>query len=134
MIFARIVLLLAALPFLGIGVAFLLDPAGMAAHVGLSLSGPIADSDVRAVYGGLQIACGTILLLGALAVRRPLVRATLRVEILLFAGLACARLFSLASVGAPGDLGWQLLGAEGLGLLFGVAAHRRLRDSAKTLA
>lgn len=127
MILARIVLLLSALPFLAIGVAFLLDPGGMAAHVGLSLRGTIADSDVRAVYGGLQIACGALLGLGCVAVRHASVRAALRVQILLFAGLAGARLFSLVRVGSPGELGWKLLAAEAVGLLFGVAAQRRLR-------
>ena len=63
--FARVVLFVSALAFLGIGVPFLVAPIEMTGFVGVSLAGATADNDVRAVYGGLQIACGLILLVCA---------------------------------------------------------------------
>ena len=59
--FAALVLRASALAFFGIGAAFLVAPASMAGFVGISSGGASADNDIRAVYGGLQLACGALL-------------------------------------------------------------------------
>jgi hypothetical protein len=122
--FARLVLALSALPFAGIGLAFLLAPAALAAHVDVSLGSPTADHDVRAVYGGLQLGCAALLASGAARPERA--RFALAAQLLLYGGLAGARLVAWAAAGAPGALGLALHGAEVLG--FGAAwlARRRL--------
>lgn len=120
----RLVLYGSALAFAGIGALFLLDPAGMAARVGLQLAGAIADNDVRAVYGGLQLGCAAFL---ALCAARPAWHAPgLAAQLITFGGLFGARCVSIAAVGSPGPLGLALHAAEGLGLVFGLLAWRRL--------
>ena len=58
---ARWLLRASALAFAGIGAAFLIAPTTMGHFVDVSVTGVTADNDVRGVYGGLQIACGTLL-------------------------------------------------------------------------
>jgi hypothetical protein len=122
--FARIVLALSALPFGSIGAAFLLLPADMAGLIGLSLADATADADVRAVYGGLQLGCAALL---ALAATNPdWCRAGLVAQLLLYGGLAGARVISYALVGLPSALGWALHLGELVGFALGIAAWRRL--------
>ena len=122
----RLVLAASALAFGGIGLAFLLDPVGMAARVGVGLTGTIADNDVRAVYGGLQLGCGAFL---ALCATRPTWYGPgLMAQLLLFGGLAAARFVSVAAVGLPGTLGLVLHAGEITGLGFGLCALHRLRS------
>lgn len=120
----RLVLFGSALAFAGIGVAFLIAPDAMAAHVGVSLSGATADNDVRAVYGGLQIGVGAFLAICGL---RPDWHAPgLAAQLVTFAGLAGARFLSWLAVGVPDGLGLLLHGAELLGIGLGLLAWRGL--------
>jgi hypothetical protein len=118
--FARLVLAASSLPFLAIGVGFLLAPGPMAANVDVTLASATAASDVRAVYGGLQIAIGA--LLAACAFSAAHLRAGLILQIATFAGLASGRLVSLPLDGALSSLGAALLAAEIAGLALGVVA------------
>jgi len=127
--FARFVLAASALPFFAIGAAFLLAPHALAERVGLALSGATADNDVRAVYGGLQLACGLLLALAARA-NEALVRVGLAAQLLLYAGLASARVVSFALAGAPNALGFALHAGEIAALVFGAIAWRRLAGDA----
>jgi ribosomal protein S18 acetylase RimI-like enzyme len=122
--FSRFVLVAGALPFLGIGLAFLVAPASLAARVGIALSGATADADVRAVYGGLQLACGALLV--AATRRGEWLRLGLSGMVACYVGLAGARVLSLALAGMPNGLGLALLAAELLALSVGLAAWRRL--------
>jgi hypothetical protein len=121
--FSRLVLALSALPFAGIGLAFLLAPAALAARVGVSLGSATADHDVRAVYGGLQLGCAALLLFGAARPER--VRFALTAQLLLYGGLAGARLVAWAAAGAPSGLGVSLHAAEMLGFLAAWLALRK---------
>ncbi len=125
MSFARFVLLASALPFLVLGLAFLIAPHEFAARVGIALVNATADGDARALYGGLQLACGALL---ALAARGDAarVRAGLAAQLALYGGLAGARCVSLALVGAPSALGFALHAGEWLALAVGVLAWRTL--------
>ena len=58
----RIVLWIMGLGFVAFGVAYLVDPHGMMELVGLKLTTATAAADVRAIYGGLQLAVGVFLL------------------------------------------------------------------------
>ena len=128
MSFAGLVLGGSALAFGGIGAAFLVDPSGMAARVGLAGGSALADNDVRAVYGGLQLGCCAFL---AVCAARPVWhRPGLAAQLLLFGGLAAARLVSVAAVGLPGTLGLVLHAGELAGLAFGLLAWRRLDAAA----
>ena len=127
MAFARFVLLASALPFLAIGLAFLVAPQEFAARVGIALVNASADNDARAVYGGLQLACAALL---AIAARGDAarVRSGLAVQLALYGGLAGARCVSLALVGAPGALGFALHAGEIIALAAGVLAWRNLTE------
>lgn len=122
---ARIVLALSALPFAGIGVAFLVQPKAMALLVGVEVTDATADADVRAVYGGLQLGCA--LLLAGAATRPAWVHPGLVAQIVLYGGLAAARFVSYAVVGLPSALGLALHLGEIVGWICGVAAWQAVR-------
>lgn len=65
MTLAKIGLLFAAVVFVGIGLGFLLVPVQWAAVVEISLPTPMARTDVRATYGGFDLAMGVFLALCA---------------------------------------------------------------------
>ena len=123
---ARLCLRLATLAFAGIGAAFLVAPETLARHVDVTLAGRTADNDVRAVYGGLQLACGAVLF-GA-SMRPAWLRAGLVAQVLLFSGLALGRFVSLAVVGPPDTLGLALHAAELAGIAAGAGALLVLRE------
>ena len=121
---ARFVLIASAVAFAGIGLAFLASPVAMAERVGLGLAGTIADNDVRAVYGGLQIGIGAFL---ALCATRPAwFHLGLAAQLLLFGGLALGRFVSWFAAGSPGAFGVTLHAAEIVALILGLIAWRRL--------
>ncbi len=129
--FARVVLLLSALPFGGIGVAFLVAPEALAARVGLALDGGgTSFADLRAVYGGLQLSCA--LALGAAARNPAWVAPGLGLQVLLYGGLFLARLYSYAVSGLPDGLGYALHAGEAVGVLAGVVAILRLRHGGRS--
>jgi GNAT superfamily N-acetyltransferase len=131
--FARFVLAASALPFFAIGGAFLLAPNALAERVGLALAGVTAESDVRAVYGGLQLACGLLLALASRAGEQT-VRAGLIAQLVLYGGLASARVVSFALTGAPSALGFALHAGEIAALVFGAIAWRKLAGGASSFA
>ena len=120
----RLLLRACALAFAGIGGAFLVAPNAMGGFVELSLVGATADNDVRAVYGGLQIALGG--LLWAASCRDEWLRPGLYAQLILFSGLAAGRFVSWAVVGLPDDLGLALHAAEGIAIIAGVLCLRKL--------
>lgn len=124
MLLARVVLLLSALPFAGVGLCFLVAPIAMAALVGVTLTGATADNDVRAVYGGLQLGCAVFLALCAFVPGWQ--RAGVAAQLCSFGGLAAARVVSWLVVGSPGSLGLALHAGEIVGLVAGVLAWRAL--------
>jgi hypothetical protein len=123
---ARWFLRTAALAFAGIGSAFLAVPETMGRFIGISLAGTTADNDVRAVYGGLQLACGALLVWASMEPRW--LRAGLAAQLLLFSGLALGRFLSLGLVGPPEGLGLTLHAAELLGIALGGLCLRALPD------
>lgn len=130
--FARFVLAVSAVPFTLVGASFLLCPASMASLIGVSLAGATADADVRAVYGGLQLGCASFL---ALAAFNPgWCRAGLVAQLLLYGGLAGARIVSYGLVGLPSPIGWALHAGELIGLGLGVVAWRRFPHPPATSA
>jgi hypothetical protein len=122
--FARIVLLGSASVFGAVGAAFAAAPEPMARQVGLSLAGALADNDVRAVYGGLQLGCAAFLWHCAGA--RDRLALGLVAQLLLFGGLLLARFASWLAVGLPGGLGLALHAGEVVGFALGVVARARL--------
>jgi uncharacterized membrane protein len=106
----RLILALAGLAFIGFGVAFLVSPEPMARFVDLELVTPTALTEVRAMYGGLEIGLG-VFLLTALG-RRDHVAMGLRVALFAFAGLALGRLVGLVVDSPWQPVMWLLTAAE----------------------
>lgn len=120
MTWARIVVLLSALPFAGVGLAFVTLPVEMGALVGLDATSVTADNDLRGVYGGLSLGCAAFL---AWCGRREVrVRVGVRAQVFLFGGLVIGRCVSLVVAGLPDGLGLALHGAEIVGLACGLSA------------
>lgn len=94
---APLVLLLNGLAFTGFGLAFLLIPDTMMTHIDLEIPTPMVRTDMRAIYGGLEIGLGLWLLL---ACARPRLReAGLYSATLATGGLVCGRAYGLAMDG-----------------------------------
>ena len=121
----RWVCVLSALPFAGIGMAFIVAPAEMAALVGLELTNVTADNDVRGVYGGLSLGCAALLAWCGASESR--VAIGVHAQVFTYAGLAGGRCVSLVVVGAPEPLGLALHGAELVALACGLSALRIVR-------
>jgi hypothetical protein len=120
--FPRVVVVGSALPFLGIGAAFLIAPDALGRCVDLRLGSATAANDLRAVHGGLELAIGA--LLAGAGLSREWLRAGLALQLASFSGLAFGRLVSLLADGAPRAFGFALWGAELLGVALGVVAWR----------
>ena len=59
---ARITLWLGGLGFLGFGLAFLIDPVATLGAAGFGVTGDGAAAELRAFYGGVEIALGILLI------------------------------------------------------------------------
>lgn len=96
----RLFLGFTALAFAGYGAACLVAPEIVADAAGLGLASDVARAEVRAMYGGLQIAVGA---LAAAALLRPALQPGVLLALaFVFAGLAGGRLVGLAVEAAPG--------------------------------
>ena len=119
---APLTLWLAAAAFAGPGLAFLLAPEYLRL-VDLTPTSATARSDVRAVFGGLELGLAAFF---AVCARRPAARrAGLLAAALAFGGLALGRLLSLAGDGVPRALTFALWAPELLGCGLALAALRR---------
>lgn len=59
---ARFTLWLGGLGFLGFGLAFLIAPLETLAAAGIVVTGDLAATELRAFYGGLEVALGALLI------------------------------------------------------------------------
>lgn len=97
MALARWILLVTGVTFAGIGVGFLLKPVSWAAWLDIVVPTPLARTDLRATYGGFDLAFGVFLLLAA---RRPdWVAPGLVANALALGGFALGRLLGFAAEG-----------------------------------
>lgn len=94
----------------GFGVAFLLRPEATAGLVGIQLASTAARSDVRAVYGGLEIGLALVLVYCALDPSR--VGPGLWLVAILFGAVAGARLLGTVLDRPVQPLTWKVLAVE----------------------
>lgn len=119
-----VILALSGGVFVAVGIWFLFDPVGAAATVQIPLEAPMAIADIRAVYGGLDLAVGIFLLRNAFTER---VAEGLRLQAVAFAGLLVGRLLG-QTVDAPTDsLAAVLIAVEGSGLALALVGIRMLK-------
>ena len=89
-VFAGVVLWISGLGMLGFGLAFLWAPLETMAAAGLSLEGALAATELRAFYGGLEVALGLLIL--ACALRAERLRDGLVLSLAIYGGIGLARL------------------------------------------
>lgn len=106
----------AALLFVVIGAAHLVDPAGTIAPTGIEVAAVASFNEVRANYGGMHLMLGLYFLAGALSA--PQRAPALLVLALFCIGLVLGRSVSMALDGYPGHLmtAFLLLEAAGAAL------------------
>jgi len=118
--YSRGLLALNGVLYLGLGLAFALDPVGWAAKVGLSLDAPGPVTEVRAIYGGLELGLGVLFVLCTM--RGAWLMPGVVGLLCTYGGLATLRGVSLLGAGDHGDLHPKLLAIELMGtVLSGVA-------------
>lgn len=118
----------AALIFAAFGVALLAAP-GLLAVVDIVPATPSARSDVRGVFGGMELGIGAFL--GLCAWRPAWRRAGLAAQALALGGVAAGRLVSLVADGAPRPLSLAFLALEVAGAALALVALRRGRSAGR---
>ena len=119
-----VVLWVAGLSLLGFGIAFCVAPLATFAAAGLVLEGPLAATELRAFYGGLELALGALML--GCAIRPARRRDGLVLVFAVFAGIGVTRLFAMLASGADtGFLRAALATELALALLAGFSLLRR---------
>ena len=111
MLAIRLFLVFSALLWLPYGILCFLQPAYLTEAAGLALTSATATTEVRAMYGGLQMAIGV--LAGMAVVRPTLVPTALTMLAFLSVGLGTARL-----IGSLVDASYSTYTFGGLGFEF----------------
>jgi hypothetical protein len=102
----RLFLAISAVVWLPYGIVCLVRPETVASLTGMTLDSPVAISEIRAMYGGLQAAIGILALIGIFSPR--LAGGSLLGLALLCAGLFTGRTYGIVS---GSDLSAYSLGA-----------------------
>ena len=105
-----ITLWLGGLGFLAFGLAFLVAPLQTMAAAGLPLQGDLAATELRAFYGGLELALGGLLI--AAALRPEARRHGLILSLASFGGIGAARALGMALAGSATPFLWAALATE----------------------
>jgi hypothetical protein len=93
-----VVLWIAGLGFVAFGALFVLDPIGTIAQAGIVVSGAVAAAELRAFYGGLELALGGLICVLALKPQRR--RDALTLTAVCDLGIGLARLSGMLQFGA----------------------------------
>jgi hypothetical protein len=118
---ARITLWLGGLGFLGFGLAFLIAPLETLGSVGIVLGGDLAATELRAFYGGLEVALGLLLIAADLGGAR---RHGLILCFASYGGIGAARLLGIALAGSATPFLWFALATESVLALLSALALR----------
>lgn len=120
---SRPLLWIAGLGFLGFGLAFLIAPLETLGATGIALSGDLAATELRAFYGGLEVALGALLVAAARSPRFE--QAGLWLCAAAYGGIGLARLLGIALAGSGTPFLWFALAVElALGGLAALALWR----------
>jgi hypothetical protein len=131
MIFSRVVLAVSGLVFVGFGVAFLFWPAPMTLRVGIPLVTMSGTTDVRAVYGGLEIGFGTFLILCSTA--RAYVLPGLLGVLCALVGMSVSSAVGIALDGGPAPIIGAALAVEVSGAALALLALLLERRGARSV-
>lgn len=120
-----VLLWLSGLSFLGFGVAFLIAPIATLALAGVATEGAIAATELRAFYGGIEVALGGLIL--ACALRPERWRDGLWLTLACYGAIGVTRVFGMAIDGSDS---FFLRFAATTELSFALAAIGLLRTAA----
>lgn len=126
MTLARVSLAITGVLFVILGLAFLVEPGRMANIVGIEADRGRASIEVRAMYGGLELALGVFFLVATSRTRW--FRAALAVQALGFAGLAAGRIVGMALDGVDRRM-IGLTVIEIGGAVLGLVAFRQAKNA-----
>jgi hypothetical protein len=124
---SRIALWVTATTFLLPGAAFFVAPQTMAGWVHLPVHTGTAATDVRTVFGALELAIAAYLIW--CAQRESRVRTGLSLGLVLLGGMAAGR---VVGMGLDGEVGWETLVLLGIELVAAVVAGMGLRVTPAT--
>ena len=118
-----IVLWIAGLGFTAFGVLFIVDPLGTLAMGGIAVSGAVAAAELRAFYGGLELALGGLIC--ALALKPERRRDALILSAVCYLGIGLARASGMLQFGADSSfLRFAVVTEFALGVTAAVLARR----------
>lgn len=121
-----IVLWLSGLQLVGFGVAFLIDPLKTLGWAGIKLEGAIAATELRAFYGGLELAVGMLLIAWTLDANRR--AEALWLNLAIFGGIGVTRLIGMLMSGADSSfLRFAVAVEVGTAILSALCLWSRLR-------
>jgi hypothetical protein len=121
----RLTLWLGGLGFLGFGIAFLVAPLQTLAAAGIALQGDLAATELRAFYGGLEVALGTLLIAADLRGAR---RHGLILCLASYGGIGLARALGMLVAGSATPFLWFALATEAtLAILAAVSLRLAMR-------
>ena len=106
-----VVITIAGLGFVAFGILFLCWPDMVMPGVGIQAVAPQAQVEIRAMYGGLELGLG-LLLLNCFSTERQ--RFGLQLSLASYGGLALARSISMLIIGASTPFLWFALIWEGV--------------------
>jgi len=112
-VLAKVLLWLSGLGYVGFGVAFLMAPLRSMALAGIELHGAIAATELRAFYGGLELALGGLIVAAALAPGR--LRDGLLLTLASYGAIGATRLVTMLATGTDAPFLRFAVGVE-LGL------------------
>lgn len=101
-----IVITIAGLGFVGFGIVFLCWPEVMLPSIGIVTPDPQSQIEIRAMYGGLELGLG-ILLLSCFAAERQ--RFGVQLSLASYGGLGVARALSMTVMGVASPFLWFAL-------------------------
>lgn len=122
---SRFVLWLGGLGFLGFGLAFLVQPLETLGAAGIMLQGEPAATEIRAFYGGLEVALGALLLAADLRGRQ---REGLILSLACYGGIGAARLLGIVLAGSATPFLWFALATEAVLAALSAVALRGARN------
>ncbi len=125
--FARVLLWISGLGMLGFGLAFLWAPLATMAAAGLVLEGALASTELRAFYGGLEVALGLLMI--ACAMRPGRLRDGLVLSLAIYGSIGLARLSGMLISGADTPFLRFALATE-----LGLALAAAIRVAAQTFS
>ncbi len=106
-----VVITIAGLGFIAFGIIFLCWPSMVMPNVGIQALDDQAQVEIRAMYGGLELGLG-LLLLSCFSVKRQ--RFGLQLSLASYGGLGFARLASMLVIGVATPFLWFALIWEGV--------------------